>query len=96
MTIGAVAPGFRDTSLSRSKVLKGIKDCRLAARALFATFVRPLPELGAKPEPPGLVLLGWRVGEDARVDTEIAGQSAEVAGIEPASARQDLRKRELE
>ena len=45
MTIGAVAPGFRDTSLSRSKVLKGIKDCRLPACAFFARLVRPLPEL---------------------------------------------------
>src|SRR5208337_3415948 len=41
------------------------------------------------------ILLGWRVEEDARIDTEVAGQDADVPGIEPAPAQEDLRQRRL-
>ena len=39
------------------------------------------------------ILLGWRVEEDARIDPEVAGQDADVPGIEPAPAQEDLRQR---
>jgi hypothetical protein len=41
------------------------------------------------------ILLGGRVEEDARIDPEVAGEDADVPGIEPASAQEDLRQRRL-